>query len=234
MNFMQHFYSRKAILQLAEEATQKLCDVQYTTRHTAVLRIISSIIGSANRFEGLTRENRIDVQYLCFKLNAHLNVTRMEEIEFVLSSHAPKDVAATYRRAIKEFSEIFQIGSDWLTVGISFNFPSRIDAELIPSYEQILRSNKTKLMTFNFIPIELGSFIPFLDNIRINPTLSSDFELSLITLQHFDIRPDQKLDFGTLHLDSQRVSGIILKYITSLYEAHGVTVFIFAEWAHSV
>ena len=217
----QYFKSQKSILRLIENATQKLRRPELALELDESLKLIGEIVHLLGRFDKLTDKERANAGYLCFKLNARVKAARLPTVRFVCESDSAVDIEA-FRWHLKEMKEIFQISLDWLVEGIEFQLPARIESDWLDDFEAIMTACKTKTISFKLIPLELAPLISIMDNVLILSQTSRDFEASLFALQQGPVRGDQSLTFGAPLL-AIPASNLTLKYMNSLYEAHGVT-----------
>ena len=220
---MEKFTTASSIFELAQKATEKLSVIEITSRIKRVLPLMSEIIKQANRFTQLSGEEKSQVKYTCFEINAYLDICDFQEITLKCASQSAGDLAG-FRRDIENFSAIFdKIGSDWLKKEVVFELPPRIDDDLLGFIEKILKLNKSKIIAFNMIPLELAPFMEILETVQIRTDSPHVLETSLVALQHSTVRPGQNLLFGPVCLKGP-VTFLTLKYIRALYEAHKVTV----------
>ena len=218
---MPDFDSTRHILDIVEKATQKLSKIEITPKIQPVLGLLSSIVRLIKQFDQLVPSEREDGEYLCLKVNAHLNLRNLQSFTFDLRSGDGESA----RRRLKEMSEIFGISVGWLMAeGVVFELPDRIDPDLAEGIGKILWLCKSKKITVNTLPLELAPFIQQLNDLCIRADSVLSFERSLVVLQRCGIRPDQSITFSNIDLRNPP-SYLALICASSLYETKHVTVF---------
>ena len=210
----------RRILDIVEKATQKLSEIEITTTIQPVLGLVSSIVRLIKRFDQLVPTEREDVEYLCLRVNAHLNLKRFQRFTFNLRSGDGESA----RRRLKEMGEIFQISVDWLIgEGIVFELPDRVDPDLAEGIGKIFETCKSKKITVNLLPLELAPFLPHVNELCINVDSVLSFERSLSVLQRCGVRPDQSITFSNVDLRNPP-SYLALICASALYETKHVKV----------